>query len=106
MSKALVRKLRLGTIKEAAAENHLCERTIRSRIADGTVAAYRVNGGRSVRVDLDQARAALLKPMNPAAERVLSEVDAARDAQSKSMNDVRKALRPVTSFAAVGGDPA
>lgn len=65
-------KPRLGSVEEAATENHINARTIRRRIADGTIPAYRV--GRLVKVDLDATRAALLVPMNVAAARRLAEL--------------------------------
>lgn len=62
---------RFGSVEQAARECDISAKTIRRRIADGTVPAYRV--GRLVKVDLDAAAAALLKPMNPAARRALGE---------------------------------
>lgn len=67
--------LRLGSVEDCAAENDVNPRTIRRRIADGTIPGYRV--GRLVKVDLDTARDALLVPMNDAARRSLAEAGGA-----------------------------
>lgn len=48
---------RLASIKTAALYAEVCERTIRRRIADGTLTGYRF--GRVIRVDLDELDAAL-----------------------------------------------
>ena len=44
-------------------------KTVRRRIADGTLPAFRV--GRQIRIDLATAEAALMKPMNAAAAALL-----------------------------------
>ena len=62
---------RLGSVETAATENDVSTKTIRRRVAEGKIPAYRV--GRLVKVDLDAARDALLVPMNDAARRILAE---------------------------------
>jgi excisionase family DNA binding protein len=49
---------RLVTINEAADHAHCGRSTIKRRLADGTLTAYRL--GRMVRVDLDQLDAAFV----------------------------------------------
>lgn len=49
---------RLVALATAAEELSVSVKTIRRRIADGTVRAYRI--GRLIRVDLDELRAAVL----------------------------------------------
>lgn len=49
---------RLVSLTEAARDLSVSVKTIRRRIADGTVRAYRV--GRLIRIDADELRAALL----------------------------------------------
>lgn len=49
---------RLVSLAEAAQDLSVSVKTIRRRIADGTVRAYRV--GRLIRIDADELRAALL----------------------------------------------
>lgn len=56
---------RLGSVAECADEFGLSTKTVRRRIADGTVPAYRV--GRLIKIDLDAAAAALLRPIPSAA---------------------------------------
>lgn len=53
---------RLATIQAAGDQYGLHPRTIRRRIADGTLTGYRV-GSRAIRVDLDEVEAALLRPI-------------------------------------------
>jgi hypothetical protein len=55
---------KLVALADAAAEFSVCTKTIRRRIADGTVTGYKV--GRVIRVDLDELRRALVITM-PAA---------------------------------------
>lgn len=57
------------SIEQTAAVFGVSTKTIRRRIADGTLPAFRV-GGR-IRLDSGAARRALLKPMNPAAGALL-----------------------------------
>ena len=64
-------KIRLGSVEAAASENDVHPRTIRRRVAEGRIPAWRV--GRLVKVDLDAARVALLEPMNDAARLSLIE---------------------------------
>jgi excisionase family DNA binding protein len=52
------------TIADAAKEFGVCERTVRRRIADGTLPAYRV-GPRAIRIDVDDL-GALLRPIGSA----------------------------------------
>ncbi|WP_301120302.1 excisionase family DNA-binding protein [Mycolicibacterium fortuitum] len=49
-----------GSIKQAAIKYGLSEKTIRRRIADGTITAWRV-GPRLIRVDMDQLESELLR---------------------------------------------
>ncbi len=51
-------------LSEIAAEVGVCPRTIRRYIAAGRITAYRV-GPKMLRVDIDEARAALLAPVDP-----------------------------------------
>lgn len=52
---------RLVSLADAAMEFSVCTKTIRRRIANGTVTGYKV--GRVIRVDLDELRQALLVTM-------------------------------------------
>lgn len=52
---------RLVSLTDAAMEFSVCTKTIRRRIANGTVTGYKV--GRVIRVDLDELRQALLVTM-------------------------------------------
>ncbi len=52
---------RLVSLADAAAEFSVCTKTIRRRIANGTVTGYKV--GRVIRVDLDELRRALVVTM-------------------------------------------
>jgi excisionase family DNA binding protein len=56
---------RFGSLDEAALHAHVCTRTIRRRIADGSITGYRF-GPRLIRVDLDEVES-LLTPMPTAA---------------------------------------
>ena len=49
---------KLVTLADAAAEFSVCTKTIRRRIADGTVTGYKV--GRVIRVDLEELRRSLV----------------------------------------------
>lgn len=49
---------RLMSLAEAARDLSVSVKTIRRRIADGTIRAYRI--GRLIRIDADELRAALL----------------------------------------------
>lgn len=55
-------------LEEAAAHFGVCSRTIRRRIADGTIKAYRL-GNKTIRVDLNQAEDAILTPLAAAGRR-------------------------------------
>lgn len=57
---------RLVTLVEAAQEFSVCTKTIRRRIATGTITGYKV--GRVIRVDLDELRRELVVQM-PSARR-------------------------------------
>ena len=57
----LVRGRRLASLSSAAERYDVHPRTLRRRIADGTLKAYRV--GRLVKVDLAEADDALLRPI-------------------------------------------
>lgn len=59
---------RLATLNDAAAYAALHPRTIRRRIADGTLVAYRL-GPRALRIDLNELDAAL-RPIPTAGGRV------------------------------------
>ena len=59
---------RLASIADAADYAACCGKTIRRRIADGTIRAYRF-GKRSVRVDLDDVDGAMLEIPTTAAGR-------------------------------------
>ena len=52
---------RLVSLADAASEFSVCTKTIRRRIANGTVTGYKV--GRVIRVDLDELRRALVITM-------------------------------------------
>ena len=52
---------RLVSLADAAMEFSVCTKTIRRRIADGTVTGYKV--GRVIRVDANELRQALLVTM-------------------------------------------
>lgn len=52
----------LVSLREAAEYTSTCTRTIRRRIADGTLTGYRV-GPRLVRVDLNELESLLLRPI-------------------------------------------
>lgn len=52
---------RLVPLVEAAQEFSICTKTIRRRIASGTIAGYKI--GRVIRVDLDELRRELVVPM-------------------------------------------
>lgn len=52
---------RLAGLTQAAEHLDIHPRTLRRRIADGSVAGYRV--GRLIKVDLDEAEAVLLRPI-------------------------------------------
>jgi excisionase family DNA binding protein len=49
-------------MREAAERFGVCERTIRRRISDGTITAYRI-GPRILRVDLDEVEKAFIIPI-------------------------------------------
>ena len=55
-------------------------KTVRRRIADGTLPAFRV--GRQIRIDVAAAEAALMRPMNAAAAALLT-------AERRSRADLR-----------------
>ncbi|MBS9373621.1 helix-turn-helix domain-containing protein [Rhodococcus sp. B50] len=59
---------RMVGLTEAADHFGVCTKTLRRRIADGTLKAYRL-GGKAIRVDLNEAEAALLRPMAAAGDR-------------------------------------
>ena len=61
---------KLVTIAAAADYLGVCQRTVRRRIADGTIRGYRF-GPRSLRVDLNEVEAAL-RPIPTAQRRVTS----------------------------------
>ena len=52
----------LETLAEAARRHGVCTKTIRRRIAEGTIVGYR-SGPRLIRVDPAEVDAALLKPI-------------------------------------------
>ncbi|MDR7381272.1 excisionase family DNA-binding protein [Promicromonospora iranensis] len=54
----------LVSLATAADDLSVSVKTIRRRIADGSVRAYRI--GRLIRIDLDETRTALLVPMSNA----------------------------------------
>lgn len=54
---------RLATIQESAAVYGVNPKTIRRRIADGTITGYRLAGSRAIRVDLNELERALLQPI-------------------------------------------
>ena len=54
----------LVSLATAASDLSVSVKTIRRRIADGSVRAYRI--GRLIRIDLDETRAALLVPLSSA----------------------------------------
>ena len=60
--------LRLATIQEAADYARCNAKTIRRRIADGTLTGYRF-GPRAIRVDMDEVGAKLLRPIPSAGRR-------------------------------------
>ena len=60
-TKQLARARSLASLAEAAERYDVHPRTLRRRIADGTLTAYRI--GRLVKVDLLEADAVLLAPM-------------------------------------------
>lgn len=62
---------RLASIADAAAYMACSTKTIRRRIADGSLTGYR-SGPRMIRVDLDDIDAMLLEPINPAAKAAAS----------------------------------
>lgn len=51
-------------------------KTVRRRIADGTLPAFRV--GRQIRIDVEAAEAALMRPMNAAAAAMVKAEHGAR----------------------------
>jgi excisionase family DNA binding protein len=51
------------SIEDAAARLDVNPRTIRRRIADGSITGYRVGGGRSIRLDREEVDARLLTPI-------------------------------------------
>ncbi|WP_129789254.1 excisionase family DNA-binding protein [Promicromonospora panici] len=55
---------RLVSLATAPDDLSVSVKTIRRRIADGSVRAYRI--GRLIRIDLDETRAALLVPVSNA----------------------------------------
>lgn len=57
-SNAEERRPKYVALADAARYTSLCERTIRRRIADGTLTGYRI-GPRAIRVDLNELDAAL-----------------------------------------------
>lgn len=57
---------KLVSLVEAADEFSVCVKTIRRRIADGTVTGYKV--GRVIRVDLDELRRTLVMTMPSAGQ--------------------------------------
>jgi excisionase family DNA binding protein len=56
------RTRRLASIADAAEYTATCTRTIRRRIADGTLTGYRT-GPKLLRVDLDEIDSKLLRPI-------------------------------------------
>lgn len=68
-------KRRLLTIEKAASTYDLSPRTIRRRIADGTLPAFRV--GHQIRLDAEATERILLQPMNNAATALLQAGDVA-----------------------------
>lgn len=59
-------KTKLASIETAADAWMLSPRTIRRRIADGTITGYRIPGTRAIRVDMNEIEA-LTQPMGRAA---------------------------------------
>lgn len=57
---------RLVSVDDAAAQLNVSTKTIRRRIADGQLTAYRL-GPRLIRVDMDEAERRLLRPIGGAA---------------------------------------
>ncbi|MBX7453397.1 excisionase family DNA-binding protein [Mycolicibacterium sp. 3033] len=57
------RRRQLADIGTAAEIYGVHPRTIRRRIADGTIQGYRIAGSRAIRVDLDELEDALLQPI-------------------------------------------
>jgi excisionase family DNA binding protein len=51
------------SIESAAQRLNVNPRTIRRRIADGSLTGYRVGGGRSIRVESAEVDESLLKPI-------------------------------------------
>lgn len=56
----------LAAITIAAEMYGVHPRTIRRRIADGTIQGYRIAGSRAIRVDLNELDDALLQPITGA----------------------------------------
>ena len=52
-------KRNLVTQKQAAAELDVTERTVRNWISRGHITGYRLPGGRAIRVDMNEVRAAV-----------------------------------------------
>lgn len=59
---------RMVGLAEAADHFGVCTKTLRRRIADGTIKAYRL-GSKTIRVDLNEAEAAFLRPIAAAGDR-------------------------------------
>lgn len=59
-------RARLASIEVAAEAWVLSPRTIRRRIADGTIKGYKIPGTRAIRVDMNEIEA-LTQPMDHAA---------------------------------------
>ncbi len=59
---------RMGSQQEAARQYNVSTKSIRRRVADGSITAYRV-GPRLIRLDLDEVEAALLVPIPAAGNR-------------------------------------
>jgi excisionase family DNA binding protein len=58
----------LASIEDAAERYGVHPRTLRRRIADGTITGYRIAGGRLIRVDLIECDERLVQPI-PAGHR-------------------------------------
>jgi excisionase family DNA binding protein len=54
---------RYESIEKTAARLDVNPRTIRRRIADGTITGYRMGGGKLLRVDADEVDERLLRPI-------------------------------------------
>lgn len=85
---------KLLSIREACSRYGLSDKTIRRRIADGTLTAYRC-GPRLIKLDADQVEAALIQPANDAhddIESAVARIVAAAPALSDAQRDRIAAL--------------